>query len=163
MSFVLSGSQSGMLANGTCSEGKRTVEPEFGQITKIAVVGAHLSGQPRNVDVRRLGGRLVTQTRTIASYRLFALEGSNSLRPGMVRVTRGGANIAIEIWAMPTRHVGYLFNSVQAPLTLGTVSVEDGTEVSGFLCEGYVTDPARDITEFGGWLAYLEHLRSCES
>jgi allophanate hydrolase len=36
--------------------------------------------------------------------------------------------------------------------------VADGSTVQGFVCEGYATAVARDITEFGGWRAYLESL-----
>jgi allophanate hydrolase len=38
------------------------------------------------------------------------------------------------------------------------VTLEDGTSVQGFLCESYATEGARDITDFGGWRAYLKSL-----
>ena len=34
-------------------------------------------------------------------------------------------------------------------------SVEDGTSVSGFLCEAHATTGARDISTLGGWRNYL--------
>ncbi len=39
----------------------------------LAVVGAHLSGQPLNHQLTDRGGQLVTTTRTASTYRLFAL------------------------------------------------------------------------------------------
>jgi len=32
----------------------------------------------------------------------------------------------------------------------------DGSSVQGFLCEGYATRDAKDITAFGGWRAYMK-------
>jgi len=34
----------------------------------------------------------------------------------------------------------------------------DGSTVKGFVCEPLALDGAREITAFGGWLAYLEHV-----
>jgi allophanate hydrolase len=45
---------------------------------------------------------------------------------------------------------------VPAPLTIGTVTLADGTAVPGFLCESYATGEAKDITAWGGWRAYCE-------
>lgn len=42
------------------------------------------------------------------------------------------------------------------PLCIGTIELEDGESVKGFLCESHVIPDARDITEFGGWLEYLD-------
>jgi allophanate hydrolase len=38
---------------------------------------------------------------------------------------------------------------------MGTVDLEDGEKVSGFLCEAHATVGARDISEFGGWRRFL--------
>ena len=45
---------------------------------EIAVVGAHLSGQPLNWQLTQGGGRLVETTRTAADYRLFVLPETKS-------------------------------------------------------------------------------------
>jgi allophanate hydrolase len=37
---------------------------------------------------------------------------------------------------------------------IGTVTLDDGSEVKGFLCEVSALDGAQDITEFGGWRAF---------
>jgi allophanate hydrolase len=41
-------------------------------------------------------------------------------------------------------------------MALGKVTLEDGAEVVGFLCEPAALDGAQDTTGFGGWRAYLE-------
>ena len=44
---------------------------------------------------------------------------------------------------------------VSSPLCLGTVELEDGSSVLGFLCESAATTGQREITELGGWRAFL--------
>ena len=50
---------------------------------------------------------------------------------------------------------GEFIAGVPAPLAIGTVELEDGTRVKGFVCEAYAADGARDISELGSWRAYL--------
>jgi allophanate hydrolase len=123
----------------------------------IAVVGAHLSGQPLNRELTDRGAYLERAAKTSRSYRLYALAGTKPPKPGLVRVSRGeGAAIAIEIWALPQESVGSFLRGVGPPLAIGTVETEDGQLVHGFLCEPAATQGGRDITEFGGWLGYLQ-------
>ncbi len=80
--------------------------PQRGE-TAIAVVGAHLSGLPLNGELRALGGRLLETTTTAPNYRLFALDGSQPAKPGLLRVDEGkGAAIEIEIWALSLEAFG---------------------------------------------------------
>jgi allophanate hydrolase len=121
----------------------------------LAVCGAHMEGLPLNHQLRDRGGYFLQRTHTSASYRLLALPGGPPHRPGLVRVPHGGAAIDIEIWALPTETLGSFVASIPSPLGIGKVELQNGAEVSGFLCEGYGTSGAADITEFGGWRAYL--------
>jgi allophanate hydrolase len=41
------------------------------------------------------------------------------------------------------------------PLAIGTLLLEDGTVVKGFLCEAHAVAGADDISRYGGWRAYL--------
>ncbi|MYS21126.1 allophanate hydrolase, partial [Streptomyces sp. DvalAA-14] len=121
---------------------------------RLAVVGAHLSGQPLNHQLRALGARLVTTTGTAAVYRLFALDTAPP-KPGLVRVAEGGAAIEAEVWELPAAALGRLIAALPRPMALGTVELADGTGATGFLCEPQALDGARDITAHGGWRAYL--------
>jgi allophanate hydrolase len=47
---------------------------------------------------------------------------------------------------------------IPAPLGIGTVQLEDGTSIKGFLCEGAAARGARDISDFGGWRAFVRSL-----
>ncbi len=66
-----------------------------------------------------------------------------------------GAAIELEVWALPQERFGDFIAGIPAPLGIGTVELEDGTTVKGFLCEAAGLAGAADITEFGGWRAYL--------
>lgn len=53
-------------------------------------------------------------------------------------------------------------HQVPAPLGIGTVDLDDGTQVKGFICEAWVAEAAtngdsrvEDITHLGSWLQYL--------
>ena len=119
----------------------------------VAVVGAHLSGQPLNGQLAERGARLRRTTRTAAEYRLYAL--ADGKRPGLVRRPGAGVAIEVEVWDLPSAALGGFAAAIPAPLGLGRVTLEDGSEVTGFLCEAHAVESARDISEFGGWRAWL--------
>jgi allophanate hydrolase len=121
----------------------------------IAVVGAHLSGQPLNHQLTSRGATLVATARTAPVYRLHALR-TNPPKPGLVRVgdVDGAASIEVEVWELDTTSFGAFVDEIPAPLGIGRVLMEDGTDVAGFLCEPIALEGATDITSFGGWRAY---------
>ncbi|HWS57462.1 MAG TPA: allophanate hydrolase [Actinotalea sp.] len=123
----------------------------------LAVVGAHLEGEPLHPVLTGLGGRLHARTRTARRYRLFALPGEPGApaRPGLVRVSTRGEQIAAEVYRLPVVELGALVAGIPAPLGIGTVELDDGSSVLGFLCEEVATRTARDITAHGGWRAFL--------
>jgi len=124
----------------------------------IAVVGAHMSDLPLNGQLTALGGRLEKIDTTAPVYRLYALPGGPPHRPGMVRVATDGGAIELEVWSLPSAAVGAFLRQIPSPLSIGTVALADGSTVLGFLCEGHVVLDARDITDLGGWRAYLKSL-----
>ena len=122
----------------------------------LAVVGAHLSGLPLNHEIVSRGARLIGVARTTAQYRLYALPRAIPPKPGLVGVADGaGVAIEVELWQMPVTEFGSLVASIPAPLGIGTITLEDGREVKGFLCESRVTSGARYISSFGGWRKFL--------
>jgi allophanate hydrolase len=128
--------------------------PETDSLIRLAVVGAHLSGMPLNHQLTGRGARLVRGARTAPCYRLYALDG----KPGLVRAEAGGA-IEVEVWAMDARGFGELVAQIPAPLGIGTVELEDGERVKGFLCEAHAVRGRTDITEYGGWRAWVREGR----
>jgi allophanate hydrolase len=121
----------------------------------LAVCGAHMQGLPLNAQLRDRGAYLIQRTHTSPDYRLIALPGGPPHRPGLLRVAGGGAAIEIELWGLPAEHLGSFVVGIPAPLGVGKVELRDGSVVAGFICEGYAASGATDITEFGGWRAYI--------
>ncbi|MFI1724363.1 allophanate hydrolase [Streptomyces sp. NPDC020489] len=122
--------------------------------TRLAVVGAHLTGQPLNPQLLALGARLDRTTTTAPVYRLHALRTAPP-KPGLEHVGAGGAPIETEIWHLPAEGLGRLVASLPRPMTLGSVELADGTSVPGFLCEPSALVDAQDITSYGGWRSYV--------
>lgn len=126
----------------------------------VAVVGAHLSGQPLNAQLLERGARLLKACHTAPHYRLYALANTAPPKPGLAKVTDGGGRgIAVEVWRLPVKEFGSFVALIPSPLGIGTLELEDGEQIKGFVCEPYGLEGARDITAFGGWVAYLESLR----
>jgi len=121
----------------------------------VAVVGAHLSGLPLNGELTSRGARFVCAANTAKHYQLFALDGIPK-RAGMVR-KQDGAAIKVEIWALPKSQCGAFLAGIPYPLGLGSLELEDGSWVTGFVCEAEATQSAEDITAFSGWRAYQGH------
>lgn len=145
------GATGAKLASRPSDEVDRGVGP--GDIL-IAVNGAHMKGLPLNHQLIELGARFVREDRTTASYKLYAIENLAPVRPGLVRA-EDGVSVALELWAMPFDRVGQLLSKIPAPLGLGTIELACGQSVKGFVCEAYAARDARDISEFGGWRAFL--------
>jgi allophanate hydrolase len=119
----------------------------------MAVFGAHLRGEPLNPQLVELGARFVDDVTTSPDYRLFALD-TVPPKPGLVEVAADGAAIAGELWRLSPAALGLFLAALPAPMTLGRVRLDDGTEVVGFGCARHALDGAIDITAFGGWPAY---------
>jgi allophanate hydrolase len=120
------------------------------ELMTVAVVGLHLSGEPRNHELTERGATLLGPATTAPCYRLYRLPSGV---PGLVRDT-GGAAIELELWQLPAAAVGGLLAGIAAPLSLGRIALADGTEATGFLCEAYAVGAAQDITAGGGWRAH---------
>ncbi len=121
----------------------------------VAVVGAHLSGQPLNSQLTGRGARLLGVARTAPCYRLHAL-ATEPPKPGLRRVEHDGSHIELEIWELAPSRFADFVASVPPPMAIGTVVLEDGSGVPGFLCEPVALQDAPDISAFGGWRRYLD-------
>ncbi|HEX2791829.1 MAG TPA: allophanate hydrolase [Steroidobacteraceae bacterium] len=120
----------------------------------VAVCGAHLQGLPLNHQLLERGAVLLERTVTATNYRLYALPGGPPARPGLVRVATQGVAIDVELWSVPRAAFGGFVAGIPAPLAIGKLTLADGRQVSGFLCEAHATSHAQDISDYGGWRAY---------
>jgi allophanate hydrolase len=130
---------------------------------KLAVVGAHLSGQPLNPQLTGAGGTLTRAAKTASHYRLYALPGTTPPKPGLLRTAQEGRAIDLEVWELDPAEFGRFVARVQAPLCIGSIELEDGTWVHGFLCEAHAVASAEDISEWGGWRAYCLYREALDS
>lgn len=121
---------------------------------RLAVVGAHLTGMPLNPQLTRRGAVWVEETCTAGNYRLYALANTQPAKPGLTK-SRDGAEIIVELWDIPLARFGEFVAEIPAPLGIGTLTLADGRQVKGFICEPAALSDAVDITEFGGWRHWL--------
>ncbi len=128
---------------------------------RLAVVGAHLTGMPLNIQLQERKAIFVESTFTSNAYRLFALPNTTPPKPGLIRGKTGesGAEIIVELWDVPLDTFGSFVALIPAPLGIGTLTLKDGREVKGFICEGAAVEGAADITHMGGWRAYIKSLQ----
>lgn len=128
-------------------------------LVELAVVGAHLSGQPLNYQLTSRGGKLLETTTTAGAYRLYALAGSVPPKPGLIQIPGyAGEGLEVEIWVLNQAAFGAFTDEVPSPLGIGTLLLRDGRSVKGFICEGWAVEGAEDITAFGGWRNYRASL-----
>jgi len=122
----------------------------------LAVVGAHLAGQPLNRQLIERGARLIKTCRTAPGYRLYALERTMPPKPGLVRDDGfAGHGIEVEVWAVPEDQFGGFVAAVPPPLAIGNAALQSGEIVKAFVCEPYAIQDSTEITATGGWRAYL--------
>jgi allophanate hydrolase len=140
-------------------EASKVTEPDDGLVT-IMVVGAHLTGMPLNHELTGPGGKLVKTCRTAGDYRLYVLPNTTPPKPGLIREPGfAGKGLEVEVWKVPPAAFGRFVQNIPAPLGIGKVTLDDGSQVSGFLCEPYALQGAQEITDLGGWRAYIASRR----
>lgn len=125
------------------------------ETVKLAVVGAHLKDMPLHWQLTSRDARFVGEARTAPAYRLYAMADSVPPKPALVH-SGDGAPIALEIYELDMAAFGSFVAEVPPPLAIGTVTLEDGSQVKGFVAEPRATANAEDITSLGGWRRYLQ-------
>ncbi|ANT52239.1 allophanate hydrolase [Mesorhizobium amorphae] len=124
-------------------------------VIDLVVVGAHLSGMPLNGQLRNLGAQFSRATRTTPAYRLYALAGQSTPKPGLVRVASDGMQIDVEVWRLDPDAFGRFVAAIPPPLGVGTIELEDGSVAKGFLVETAGLSDASDISAYGGWRSFI--------
>lgn len=123
----------------------------------LAVVGAHLTGMPLHHQLTSRGARLLAETRTAKEYELYALAESTPPKPGLKHVgPEKGSALIVETYALSEAAFGSFTAEVPPPLAIGTVKLENGDWVKGFVAEPHAFEGAQNITTFGGWRAFIE-------
>ena len=132
----------------------------------VAVCGQHMRGFALHPQLEDLGAEFLGAAKTAPTYRLFALS-TDPVKPGLLRSVEGGAGIEVELYRMSAAAFGSLVASVPAPLGFGSVELEDGEVVKGFLVEasavmdgeGAAVSGVAEITEIGSFARYMDAMR----
>jgi len=125
-------------------------------MVQVAVCGAHLEGLPLHHQLTDLDAVLLQKTSTAECYRMFALE-SVPPKPGLVRDAVSGSAIEVEVYVLSEQAFGRFVHQIPHPLGMGKLELSNGTWVPGFIAEPIVAESGIEITQFGGWRAYLQH------
>lgn len=129
------------------------------QKIKLAVVGAHLAGMPLHWQLTSREARLVRAAKTAPAYKLYAMANSTPPKPALAHVGAGGAALEVEVYELDVAAFGSFVAEVPPPLAIGTVTLDDGENVKGFVAEPRAMDGATEITKFGGWRGYIASLK----
>ena len=121
----------------------------------LAVNGTLMRGLELNANMLAARAGFVRETRTAPTYRLWSI---GDRHPAMIRVDGGGAAIAVEVWSVPPAGLAAILLKEPPGLCVGKVRLEDGGETLGVLGEPALCEGMREITEYGGWRAYVDHL-----
>ena len=119
---------------------------------EFAVNGTLMRGLDRNANLLDAGAVFDREARTAACYRLWSVD---DVHPAMLRVASGGVSIAVEIWLVPPAGIASILLTEPDGLCVGRVTLDDGSAVLGVLAEPVLVEGRREITEHGGWRAYV--------
>lgn len=120
----------------------------------IVVFGAHMMGEPLNHQLVAAGGTLLDTVVTAQEYKMFEIEGDVP-KPGVLRVASGGVSLTGERWRLPASGFGHFIASLLQPMSVGSVELLDGSQVTGFMVEPIAVEGATDISEYGGWRPWI--------
>lgn len=121
----------------------------------VGVCGAHMQGLPLNHQLTTLNATYVKTCKTAVGYRLFNVPEKVPPRPGLLKDSSSPYSLELELWEMPLEAFGAFMIQIASPLSIGTVILDDGSSVYGFLCEADALKSAEEISQYGGWKNYI--------
>lgn len=119
---------------------------------QLAVNGTLMRGLGLNQNLLDVNANFVREAETDAHYRLWTID---DIHPAMMRFSTGGTNVALEIWELPAAAIATILEQEPAGLCIGRITLADGSSVLGVLGEAYLCETGTEITEYGGWRAYM--------
>ena len=118
----------------------------------LAVNGTLMRGLELNENLRKVGANFVREATTDAAYRLWTI---GDRHPAMMRFQTGGREIALEIWEVPDTAIATILRQEPPGLCIGSITLADGEPMLGVLGEAYLCEGGTEITQWGGWRAYI--------
>jgi len=120
--------------------------------TLLAVNGTLMRGLELNKNMLEVGAKFVREDETDACYRVWSIDDRH---PAMLRTPGQGTRVALELWDVPASGLARILQNEPPGLAIGKVVLKDGSVVLGVLGEPFLCEGKREITEFGGWRAYV--------
>jgi len=125
------------------------------ETVNLAVNGTLMLGLELNNNLLAVGATFVREATTEPTYRLWSIDDRY---PAMLRVREGGSVIAVEVWKVPSAGLATILLQEPPGLCIGKVHLSDGEVVLGVLGEPILCENRHEITQWGGWRAYIEAL-----
>ena len=122
------------------------------ETTLLAVNGTLMRGLELNKNMLEVGATFVREDATDACYRVWSIDDRH---PAMLRTPGEGTRVALELWDVPAAGLARILQNEPPGLAIGKVVLQDGSVVLGVLGEPFLCEGEREITEFGGWRAYI--------
>ena len=119
---------------------------------RLAVNGTLMRGFELNTNLLTVGAIFLREAMTEPTYRLWSI---GDRYPAMIRVATGGVAIAVEVWDVPSAGLSEILWQEPPGLCIGKVRLADGETVLGVLGEAIATEGQPEITQWGGWRAYM--------
>ena len=88
---------------------------------------------------------------------------SGSCKPVAQNMPLPGLSMTISPAAARVHRRSGFVSRIPAPLGIDKITLDDGSSVSGFLCEQHAIDAAGEVTRFGGWRAYINRGATAEA
>jgi len=138
----------------------------------ILVFGLHMQNEPLNHELTSLGAKFIRAAKTAQAYEMKLMIKGDKKFPAILRKanveiklsqlelasSKPAASLLGEIWEIPLDKVGTFMQGIKPPLGIGTIELEDQSLIQGFLAEPTACANALDISQFGGWRAFLKSL-----
>jgi hypothetical protein len=121
-------------------------------LLKLAVNGTLMRGLELNQNLIAADATFLYETTTLPIYKLWSIDDKH---PAMLRVSQGGAAIAVEIWNIPPAGLAQILLQEPSGLCIGKIHLADDEIVLGVLGEPIICQQQKEITKFGGWRAYI--------
>ena len=123
----------------------------------LAVNGTLMRGLELNPTLLAANATFVREATTEPAYRLMSIDDRH---PAMIRVGSGGVAVAVEVWSVPSDGLASILLNEPPGLSIGKVTLDDGSEVLGVLGEPILCEAQKEISSFGGWRAYTASLKN---
>ena len=120
--------------------------------TLLAVNGTLMRGLELNPNLQKVGATFVREDATDACYRIWSIDDRH---PAMLRTPGQGTSVALEVWDVPLDGLAQVLLSEPPGLSIGKVVLKDKSVVLGVLGEPFLCEGKREITQYGGWRAYV--------